>query len=61
MNRQHGFLLMEVLVSLMLMCTLSLLLLKQQAATSQLFHDVYNHSLTVLEQDNAKERAFADA
>ena len=52
----QGFSLTEVLVSLLLITSTSLALLKQQWHTHQLFNHVHTHVLAFTELDNVSER-----
>ncbi|MDF1757135.1 MAG: prepilin-type N-terminal cleavage/methylation domain-containing protein [Legionellaceae bacterium] len=62
MHKNHGFSLAEVLVSLFLVASISLLLLKQQWQTSQLVQKVITRLATVTQLDNnfeLKQRGFS--
>jgi prepilin-type N-terminal cleavage/methylation domain-containing protein len=52
----QGFSLTEVLISLLLMTTASLTLLKHQWQTSQLFNDIHMHATALSVLDNATEQ-----
>ena len=59
MNTNQGFSLTEVLVSLLLIATTSLTLLKQQWQVSQLFNQIRLRTDALSQLDNASERAIA--
>jgi len=59
MSTNHGFSLMEVLVSLLLITSTSLTLLKQQWQIGQLFNQVHSHAIVSLQMDNAAERVLS--
>ncbi len=56
MNTSQGFSLTEVLVSLLLITSTSLALLKQQCDVCQLFNQMHSRASTLLKLDNAAER-----
>jgi prepilin-type N-terminal cleavage/methylation domain-containing protein len=56
MQKNHGFSLIEVLVSLFLVASISLLLLKQQWHSRQLLQQVINRYATITQTDNELER-----
>lgn len=56
MAKKNGFSLTEVLISLLLLTTTLLGLLKQQWHISQLFNQTHARLISVLQQDNALER-----
>lgn len=58
MSTNQGFSLTEVLVSLLLITSTSLALLKQQCHVSQLFTQMNIRAGALLEEDNAAERLF---
>ena len=58
MNINQGFSLTEVLVSLLLITSTSLALLKQQWHVSQLFNHMNIRACALLEEDNVAERLF---
>ena len=55
MNSMHGFSLTEVLVSLLLLTTTSLALLKQEWHITQFFHQTRIRMDALLQEDNAAE------
>lgn len=55
-NMEQGFSLAEVLVSLLLISTTSMVLLKQQWQSGQLFNQVHVYSTALSYVDNATER-----
>lgn len=61
MNTTQGFSLTEVLVSLVLIATTSLTLLKQQWQVSQLFNQIRLRTDALSQLDNASERAIVGA
>jgi len=60
MNTPQGFSLAEVLVSLLLITSTSLALLKQQCDICQLFNQMHRRAGTLLTLDNAAERLFKE-
>ncbi|KTD21835.1 type IV pilus modification PilV family protein [Legionella londiniensis] len=61
MDRQKGFSLAEVLISLLLMSTASLALLQQQWQANQLLNQITRQTNTLLQLDNASEQYLYDA
>ena len=60
MDKNQGFSLVEVLLSLSLMTGTSLGLLKQQWQVTQLFNQIEGRNNTLLQLDNAVERLRAE-
>ena len=58
MNTTHGFSLTEVLISLLLLTTSSLALLKQEWHITQFFHQMYHRMDGLLQEENALEAGF---
>lgn len=56
MNKNHGFSLAEVLVSLLLLSTVFLTLLKQQWQLSRLFNQLTTRNMALLHSDNRNEQ-----
>jgi prepilin-type N-terminal cleavage/methylation domain-containing protein len=55
MNTTHGFSLTEVLISLLLLTTSSLALLKQEWHITQFFHQMYRRMDALLQEENTIE------
>ena len=57
MNTSHGFSLTEVMVSLLLMTSTSLALIKQQWQTTQLFNQMQSGIQLLNQSDNVAEKS----
>lgn len=58
MDKQQGFSLIEVLISLFLVSSMVFALLEQQQQNKQLFNDISQQITTVNAQDKAYEQRF---
>ena len=58
MNATHGFSLTEVLISLLLLTTSSLALIRQEWHITQFFHQMYHRMDALLQEENTLEIGF---
>jgi prepilin-type N-terminal cleavage/methylation domain-containing protein len=58
MNTTHGFSLTEVLISLLLLTTSSLALIRQEWHITQFFHQIYYRMDDLLQEENTLEVGF---